>query len=95
MVLLFRELEDRVVDEPLEGLAALIGKLEVDRHAPGGFKIGNGEGDFFSIEGGAGNFPLPFIEVLGSIVLGSFETPSFDAKTFWLHRFFVNFIRES
>ena len=46
-VLLFRELEDRVVDEPLEGLAALIGKLEIDRHAPGGFKIGNGEGDLF------------------------------------------------
>ena len=95
MVLLFRELKDRIVDEPLEGLAALIGKLEVDSHAPGVFKIGNGEGDLFSIEGGAGNFPLPFVKVLGSIVLGSFEIPSFDAKTGWLHRFFVNFIRES
>ena len=95
MVLLFRELKDRIVDEPLEGLAALIGKLEVDSHAPCAFKIGNGEGDLFSIEGGAGNFPLPFVKVLGSIVLGSFEIPSFDAKTGWLHRFFVNFIRES
>ena len=94
MILLFRELKDRVVDEPLEGLAALIGKLEVDRHAPGGFKVGNGEGDLFSIEGGAGNFPLLFVEVLGSIVLGSFEIPSFDTKIVWLHRFLVNFIRE-
>ena len=76
------------------GLTTSIGKLEVDRHAPGGFEIGNGEGDLFSIDGGAGDFPLTFVEVFGSIVLGSFEIPSFDAKTVWLHRVLVNFIRE-